>query len=280
MPRLATTASILLLAAGRPALATVYNVPGDAATIQEGVDLATAAGDEVHVAAGTWSGAGNTNVQLRGVDITVRGLPGAIIDGGGTSRAFEISLGETNATVIEGFTIENGFANDGGGAITIDGSDPTIRDCAFDDNTTTFRGGAISMNLSSPVIRDCTFEFNSADMGGALYVLGSGPTIIGCEFTRNHADDDGGAIQVLSSTASTPVLRECEFLSNTADADGGALHCDNNSAPELTDCSFTSNRADADGGAVLADRGSDPDPHAVHVPPQRRGGQRRGGRAS
>lgn len=157
-----------------------------------------------------------------------------------------------NTTVLDGFTITRGNANDTAndqtihaGGLFIEQSSPTINNCVFRENTATF-GGAVSMNInSSPAISNCVFTNNSAtDKGGAFdcYVA-SQPTVINCLFTENSAMY-GGAVNVYSS--GTPVFTQCVFNNNTATNGGGMVvyYCQ----PTLTDCLFTGNTGTYGGG--------------------------------
>ena len=83
--------------------------------IQDGVD-ASSDGDTVLVAQGTYTGDGDRDISLFGKLITLRSTDGpalTIIDvqGGPDSihRGFFLIHGESNETVIEGFTIMNGY---------------------------------------------------------------------------------------------------------------------------------------------------------------------------
>ena len=86
-----------------------WRVPEDFATIQEAIDNASE-GETILVAAGRYDGGISlkNGVILRGED-----RDSTIIDGGGT---VVWSNGNDAATVIDGFTIENGWGLPGGDA--------------------------------------------------------------------------------------------------------------------------------------------------------------------
>jgi hypothetical protein len=84
-------------------------------TIQAGID-ATAPGDTVLVAPGTYRGAGNRNVSFSGRAIVVRSEGGSgvtVVDVAGSAadpaRGFQFNSAEPSEAVLEGFTILNGF---------------------------------------------------------------------------------------------------------------------------------------------------------------------------
>jgi len=157
--------------------ATWYVRPGgggDATNIQAGIDLATG-GDVVVVEAGTYTGPGNLNISFSGKDITVMSESGpyqTVIDCQSSGRAFLFVSGESFQAVLEGFTIRNGSATDGG-AIYSDGASPTIRFNLFCNNTASTTGGAVHVRNGGPTIQNNTFDSNGAPSGGAI-MLGPG----------------------------------------------------------------------------------------------------------
>jgi predicted outer membrane repeat protein len=145
----------------------VIHIPGDYPTIQEGIN-ASAAGDTVLVADGTWSGTGNRDLNYGGKSISVMSENGAdtcIIDCEGSEpdnhRGVSFSSGETADAVFEGITVRNGHVsqtgNTDGGAIYISGANPTIRNCQFIDNQAVWDGGAIYCFSSYSIISGCLF---------------------------------------------------------------------------------------------------------------------------
>jgi len=89
------------------AQAKTIRVPGDFLTIQKGIDAAVN-GDTVLVAAGTYKGAGNKNLDFKGKAITVTSENGAaltIIDCEGVGRGFYFHSGETSKSVVGGLPL-------------------------------------------------------------------------------------------------------------------------------------------------------------------------------
>ena len=138
---LAASSVLLCLLLAPPAPAATIRVPTDQPTIQAAIDVAVT-GDVVLVAAGTYVGSGNKDLDLLGKAIAVRSENGpalTTIDCEGSGRAFMIFRGETSETVVDGFTIRRGVPDpsdqSGGGAILMIFTSPTILNCVFVENS-------------------------------------------------------------------------------------------------------------------------------------------------
>ncbi|UCE99826.1 MAG: hypothetical protein JSV82_01820, partial [Planctomycetota bacterium] len=146
------------------AKAAVIVVPADYNNIQAAIDAAVT-NDIIEVNDGTYTGSGNYNIDTQGKEITVKSNNGAancIIDCQSNGRAFIFQSGEDGNTILDGFTIKNGFAPDPtppfdpnddpagyGGAIYCTGSSPMIKNCTITDNEADYGGGAIFCDASS-----------------------------------------------------------------------------------------------------------------------------------
>src|SRR5262245_65181591 len=110
--------------------ANTIHVPGDQPTIQAGVDAASP-GDTVLVAPGSYV----ENIDFKAKNLLVRSERGAavtIIDGNSagsavTCRGTGVSVCQM---VLEGFTVTNGNAFEGGG-LYIESSTTRVRNCIF-----------------------------------------------------------------------------------------------------------------------------------------------------
>ena len=168
-------------------------------TIQEGLDLAVS-GDTVLVSSGTYAGVGNRDLDFAGKAITLRSVGGwanCIIDAGGSvadpHRGFFFQTDETEASIVDGFTITGGYSTDGGGGVRCSyGSSPTLRNCVFVGNTTEDNGGAMWTN-GHPTLVNCLLSGNEAGVhGGGIYLSYGSPALINCTLSGNRAVFGGG----------------------------------------------------------------------------------------
>ncbi len=119
--------------------AATINVPAEQPTIQSGIDIAQN-GDIVLVDDGIYRGEGNVNIDFKGKRIILKSKNGAdatVIDCEKLheTRGFYFHNGETNESVLDGFTITNG-SHQSSGAITLISASPTIKNCVVKDNLT------------------------------------------------------------------------------------------------------------------------------------------------
>lgn len=156
-------------------------------TIQKGLDTVANAGT-VNIAPGTYTGKGNTNLDVK-KDVTIKGAgpDKTIIDPRGRGNAFNINSGKT--VKIQDVTIRRGNARDGG-AINNKGK-LTLTNVKFKDNNA--RNGGAIYNTGTLTVAGSTFQNNKAYCyGGAIWNSGT-VTVTGSTFRNNRAHY-GGAI--------------------------------------------------------------------------------------
>jgi hypothetical protein len=271
---------------------TYYVCPGGGGqflTIQEPIDV-TVNGDEVVVCDGVLTGPGNRDLNFGGRAITVRSANGPehrIIDCENSytqnHRGFHFGSEEPPEAVVQGFTIRNGYMDVGGavhceygsnptiincimvgnvaedygtggtgGGICAISASPTIKSCAFSDNTAASGGGVYAYE-ADPVITDCVVTHNEADYGAGIYCWGH-PQISGCVVFGNVAGNHGGGMCCVYSNAT---ITNCIVVANIATTGtGGALYC-HRSSPALVNCTLAGNQATS-GGAVRCYSSSSP----------------------
>ena len=162
----------LILGISAGASATVLQVPSEYPTIQSAIDAAVD-GDTVLVAEGTYTGDGNRDLDFGGKNLCVMSENGparTIIDCEGDSldlhRGFNFHSGEDSTSVVQGFTITNGYVPGNGGGIYCRNANPLILRNTIADNYASpgswleGKGGGIYCRSSSPTIANNTIRRN------------------------------------------------------------------------------------------------------------------------
>lgn len=242
--------------------ATTYRVPDDFATIQPAID-ACGIGDTVLVGPGTYSGVGNTLLDFHGIDLVLRSTAGStqtIIDGEGVSRGINLENGETLASRVEGFTVQNCYYNGGtgpGGGMRCAYASATLDDMVFRDNWDDTGGGGISFAFGELVISRSRFEANIGRInGGGLCVAGGAALLIDVVFESNISNWGGGiyARYVSADTPTSLTLERVTFIGNRAVHNGGGLDASLwHSSLSIRHCAFIENTTDEGhgGGALI-----------------------------
>ena len=107
-----------------------------------------------------------------------------------------------------------------GGAIYTQGSNTSVFDSSFSDNSATSLGGAIYTQGNNTGVFDSSFSDNSAtSLGGAIYIRGNYTKVYDSLFSSNSANSMGGAIYLYANRA---VISNSSFANNSAN-DCGAL---------------------------------------------------------
>ncbi len=246
-------------------------------TVQAAIDAApNDPNDPNHViivAAGTYRGSGNRDIDFLGKPITVRSESGdpnsCIIDCEGSQaephRGFRFHNGETIGSVLVGLTITNGYMNRGGALLCENDSSPQIVNCWFIGNTVDavaqYDGGGAVYNLDSgPTFGGCAFTGNQTIVnaaytgGGGMYNQHSRTMLSDCRFEGNTATGPvlpcgGGG--VVSGGASNVVLTHCTFNDNMTSGDGGGMINVDGSHAELTNCTFSRNEGSLSSGGMI-----------------------------
>ncbi len=218
---------------------------GPKATIQAAIDE-TNGNDEIVIADGVYTGAGNKDLHVDGKALIVRSANGpdnCIIDCEGTGRGFWFLDNDPAETTVDGLTITGG-AEDYGAGIRCYFAHPTIQNCVITGNTAAASGGGIYLLGSHSRIYNCVISGNhTASRGGGIYAETGNIELIGCVISENVAAENGGGIHALSGSSS---IIGCQIIANTAGADGGGLYIDFSGT--IANCTINGNRADRGGG--------------------------------
>lgn len=187
----------LLLSLGTASAATIH-VPDDHATIQAAINT-SANGDIIVVRAGTYF----ENIDFLGKAVTVMSEEGSdltVIDGSRLGSVVMFVNGEGADSVLQGFTITNGFAVDGGG-IHCNGASPTVNANIIYRNEAVLDGGGICCLDSGALIAANTFTRNTAGQagGGVAVVAQSDVLIVNNIIVNNSAGSIGGGIAAVGA---------------------------------------------------------------------------------
>jgi hypothetical protein len=273
------------------AAAADLHVPADYPTIQQALD-ASAAGDVIHVAAGTWLG--NLVVPAHALELVGdAGAAATIIDATGGNASAVFFTPSPAARTIRGFTITGGTGSPfqfalfpaGGGVFAEASADTEVRDCIITGNsalsgtvpTQLGNGGGVCVPTGRVI--GCLIENNVSNLGGGAYL---GALMQDC-IVRNNTAAQGGGI------AQTSVIVDTLIEGNTATVLGGGMYggagpgssgvlVRGNSAPggggmysasfvvhAVHGCTFTGNTATGNGGALWMHVGSTPFPIQMNV---------------
>jgi hypothetical protein len=242
----------LFLFISSPAVAATYYVPDDFSTVQAALDAA-ANGDTIIVRDGVYTGEGNKNLDMKGKALTLRsenGPENCIVDiqGDNTNndRGFYFHTGETSDSVVDGFSIINGYGFGeprAGGGVCCSNSSPTIRNCRLTNNKGGY-GGAIYCYQSSATIVSCAISENGAYYGSGIYCEYSSPRIINCSLNSNGWYVGGG----IHSKDSTPTIQGCTVTDNLDE--GIFLTGSNTTETIISDCIINGNHSGNFGGGI------------------------------
>lgn len=239
-----------------PALGLTIHVPDEQPTIQAGIDAA-ASGDTVLVAAGVYTGPGNRDLNPNGKAIVIRSESGpesTVLDAQEEARGVIFDTAETEATVLEGFTIKHGFTPwpYRGFGVYCNSASPTLRDCVIIENAGANRGaGVYCTNQSAPAIIDCTLSQNVGEGGGVYADSSSSPTIRRCIITENFGATGAGLLIVDGSA----LIEDCVISGNEAES-GAGLSILGESSVLLDECILTGNDARAGWGGGISVQGT------------------------
>ncbi len=204
-----TICGLLLAMVSTAAGTTLYVPSGTYPTIQAAIDAAALTGDEIEVAPGTYYEAINFNGKA--IKLYSSGGPTVTtIDGDEANRVVQCDSGEGSDTIMEGFTITNGYCEAGGGMFN-GGTNPTVTNCIFSGNSANYGGGMWNFT-ASPTVTNCTFSSNMAtNRGSGMYnEYGSYHTVTNCTFTSNT----GGGYGMWNRESTNPTVTNCIFWDN------------------------------------------------------------------
>jgi predicted outer membrane repeat protein len=232
--------------------ATIINVPADYPTIQQGID-ASADGDTVLVQPGTYY----ENINFNGHNIVLGSqflttgdtsyISTTVIDGDSAGPVVTFSSSQDSGPAIIGFTIQHGFAPNGGG-ILCDSSSSLISYNNIVENYYRYRGGGIYCDNSYSIIENNNIGNNvGGNHGGGIYCNNSDPTIKYNSIKVNSAGSSGGGI---CCHYSSPTIFSNNICDNSAGSIGGGILCGFYSNPTIINNTISGNSANGEGGGI------------------------------
>jgi parallel beta-helix repeat protein len=258
-------AALALVPALALAAGIVIHVPGDAPTIQAGINAAQAA-DTVLVACGTYY---EHDIEMKsGVCLmSATSDPACVTIDAENQGSCILCDGVDDYASITGFTLTHGRSAWGGGIYGVASAVP-IRNCRFVYNSASASGGGGVYWCEGVVdIAGCLFEDNTAvegawQGGGGLALRQVSGTVARCTFRNNWAGVAGGGMACWNQVSAT--IDSCTFFENTAsdlvfsEGYGGGVYCENEASPAFWNCTFYGNTAGNSGGGVYIEDDSSP----------------------
>ena len=254
--------AVLFLCGTAHADRTIWYVHPDSTlnTIQAGLD-SCADNDIVLVGSGTYI----ENIiwpNTQGIHlISELGPEATIIDGDSNGSVVGITIGVDSATLIRGFTIQNGHTDQGGGIFCGGNSSPSLTNVTISGNTAG-HGGGIYCSNSSPRLENVTISGNTASglyasSGGGIYCENSSPSLTNVTISGNTTGSPGGSRGggIFCGGNSSPSLTNVTISGNTSNMLGGGIFC-GNSSPSLENVTISGNTAG--GGAGIFCSNSSP----------------------
>jgi len=256
------------------ASATIIAVPDDYATIQQGIN-ASSNGDTVLVQPDTYVeniNFFNHSIVLGSHFLTTGDtsyIAATIIDGDSSGSVITIEQSEDSTTAIIGFTVQNGYATNGGG-IYFHASGITLSNLIIKNNSASdfagIGGGVYiypdfaSQNIE---INSCAFIDNFAYYGGGLAFqrVRNGALVDNCYFDNNRTQTsgEGGAITFHGGSGQQSVnctITNSVFTNNLSSY-GGAIRIGNGRNIGIKFCRITGNTGSNASGISISENQSD-----------------------
>jgi predicted outer membrane repeat protein len=248
--------AVLLLPVTAPA--TIWYVPDNFGSIQAGID-GIPEGDTLVVREDTYY----ENLDFNGHNIVLASLflldgdpahvENTVIDGSRSGTVITFSSGEDSTTQVVGFTIQNGYAADGGG-VYCESSHPTIANNTVSKNSAVNYGGGIYCLESDVTITDNTISGNSAGpRGGGVHCEGvSNITITNNTISGNTAmelPNLGHGAGISCKDGPVVTISENDISGNYAYVAGGGIW--SNCSTTIVKNAITGNIAEKNNGGGI-----------------------------
>jgi hypothetical protein len=204
--------------------------------------------DTINVATGIYP----ENVTI-GISLTLQGAGAGntIVDGSGTDRV--ITVTNDAVVTIDGMTIQNGKASDGGGIHINYGCTVNVNNSTIYNNTADY-GGGIRNSGDVLTINNSTVYSNTSQFGGGGIYNEYTLTINNSTISGNTTNDNGGGIYNENESGTSTAINNSTISGNTADDNGGGIFNGSESGTfTITHSTISGNTADGDGGGIYID---------------------------
>ncbi len=229
-------------------------------TVQAGLDAASA-GHEVWVKQGTYC----ENIFMKDGVALYGGFAGTessllqrnwnafetVLDGSQSGSVITIDNAVTYLTRIDGFTITNGLAYNGGGIYINGGGNYTIiENNNIQGNVATGEGGGIYIPSSYLIVKHNIITGNTAFNGGGIRFYSCGPTISHNVINGNIASSNGGGIYGFYVHGTTKIFNNA--VSGNSSETGGGLYLAYSTVPKplIFNNNIIGNKATQNGGGI------------------------------
>jgi len=232
---------------------TTLLVPEHFAEIQSAIEAAVS-GDSILVSPETYSENLNfsgKNIYLSSLFIQNRDstlIDSTIIDGSGLGPVVTFNSGEDSTAVLDGFTLQNGSAANGGG-IHCNAASPRLSNLKVKENTANSRGGGIYCFNSAAIISACEIFDNTAFIGAGVEFYNSSCQILNSTISANDAAFIGGGLESYNSQVS--IYNSVISGNCSTDLDGGGIAGYNNSELTVVHSVIAQNSGSYGGGISL-----------------------------
>ncbi len=173
-------------------------------------------GGTLDVCEGTWF----VRLALTG-DVTLRGAGAdrTVLDGAGKGAVLTLAGG---ALRVEGVTVRNGVASEGGGLLVDADATVTVADTTLSGSTATRGGGLLARGAVT--LEAVTVSGNTADIGGGLAVADGGTVVVrDSVVTGNTAHVRGGGAAGVEGVVSALSLVDTRVTANTSEESTGGV---------------------------------------------------------
>ena len=211
----------------RKAGSNLIRVPEDSLTIGAAIEGAWD-GDTIRVSPGTYTGAGNLNLDFQGKTLVLESSGGAestVLSCVPEAYGIVFMNKEPREAVVRGFTITGGASG-----IGIYAGSPTIEDCVISGNAD-FGIGRFAYSVSSPEVRGCSVTGNGGGVSCDFSAV-----LVDCVIS----DNDGKGIECGEDV----LIEGCSVIGNT----GGGIDC--GEGVEIAGCIVSDNSSVSGPGAA------------------------------